>query len=95
MGIAPMAGEDAEEDGAHDVGGSAAAIAYVDERTVAEESCPSSARVQELKEEDQLALARHGRFIVPLGIKASARGVQRPSSSWVMRGSFYLTRWVS
>ena len=31
----------------------------------------------------------------PLIIKASARGVQRPGSSCVMRGGFYLTRWVS
>jgi hypothetical protein len=90
-----MAGEDTEETSAHDVDGAATAIACGIERTFAEECCPSSARVQELKEEDPLALASHGRLIVPLGIKASARGVQRLASSWVIRGSFSLTLWVS
>jgi hypothetical protein len=78
VGIAPVAGEHAEQHGAHDVERAAAAVAGVVKRAIAQEFLPLSAGVQELEEEDQLALAGDGSLVIPLGEKASAGSVQRP-----------------
>ena len=78
VGVAPVTVEDAQEHGAHDVAGAAAAIAGVVQRTVAHELIPPSASVQKLEEEDQLAFARDGSLRIPLGKKPSAGSVQRP-----------------
>jgi hypothetical protein len=73
-----VAVEDAEQDGAHDVVGTAAAVANIVERAFAQKLLPPSARLEELEKEDQLALAGDRCLIVPLGMKTSAGSVQRP-----------------
>jgi hypothetical protein len=78
VGVAPVAAQNAEQDRAHDVVGPAATVAHVVKGAFAEKLLPPPARLEELEKEDQLALAGDGGLIVPLGMKASARGVQRP-----------------
>jgi hypothetical protein len=73
-----VAGEHAEQHGAHDVERAAAAIAGVMERALAQEFAPPPTDMQELEEEDQLPFAGDGGLVIPLGVIASARGVQRP-----------------
>ncbi len=58
--------------------GAAAAVAGVVERAFAQELLPPPARLEELEEENQLALAGDGGLVVPLGVKTSAGSVQRP-----------------
>jgi hypothetical protein len=78
VGVAPVSGEHAEQHGAHDVERAAAAVAGVVERAIAQELFPPSAGMQELEEEDQLSFSSDGGLVIPLGVIASARGVQGP-----------------
>jgi hypothetical protein len=94
VGIAPVAVEDteeaeqAEQDGAHDMVGTAATVAGVFEWAFARKFFPSPASLEELEKEDQLALAGDGCAIIPLGMKASAGSVHRPSPRRCSRGVF-------
>jgi hypothetical protein len=90
-----MAVEHTEQDGAHDMVGAAATVAGVFEWAFAQEFFPSPARLEELKKEDQLALAGDGCVIIPLGMKASAGSVHRPSLRRGSRGIFWFTIVVS
>ena len=83
MGVAPVAGECAEQYGAHDIKCATAAIASVMKRAAAQEFLPASADLEELEEEDQPPFPSDRGLVVPFGVKTSARGVQRPSSGRV------------
>ena len=95
MGIAPVSCQDAQEDGAHDVDGSAAAIAGVVQGTAAEELLPAPSDVKKLKEEDELPLTGDGGVRIPLGEKSSAGCVQGPGTEGEFGSVLALTRRVS
>ena len=95
MGVSPVAGEGAEHDGAHDRGGSAPAIAGVVKGALAQKLFPTPPGLEELEEENELALAGDGGLVIPLGVKTPARGVQRPGAGGVLRSVFGLTLGVS
>ena len=83
MGVAPVTGEHAEHDGAHDIVSSATTVAGVVERALAEEFFPAATGLEELEKVDELGFAGDGSLGVPLGMKATARSVERPGFGWV------------
>jgi hypothetical protein len=78
VGVTPVSAQDTEQHGAHDVVGTAAAVADIVERTIAQELLPPSAGMEELEKENQLPFAGNRCLIIPLAIKTSAGSVQRP-----------------
>lgn len=95
VGVAPMAAQNAEHGGAHDVAGAAAAVAGVVEGAAAQELLPATARLQELEEEDELAFAGDGGLVVPLRVEAPAGGVDGPVAGGIPGRCFALTLRVS
>ena len=95
VGVARVAAEDAEHDSAHDVVGTAAAIASVAKRAFAQKLLPACACLEELKKEEQLALTGDGCLIGQLGMKATTWSVERPTCRKSFLGVFGLTLWVN
>ena len=70
--------------------GTAATIAGIVERALAQEFFPTPTRLEELEEKDELAFAGDGSLVVPFGVKAPAGSVEWLGSAGVSRGVFAL-----
>jgi len=75
VGIAELAGEDREGDGAEQVGDRRGVGAAEAQRAAADPFGEEPRGGEELAEEDQLAQGRHGRLRIPLDVKAASVGV--------------------
>jgi len=95
MGVTPVAAQDTEQGGAHDVARTAASVACVVQRAVAQKLFPTSTDMKKLEKEDELAFAGDGGLVVPLGMKTPAGSIHRPTARGKLTGSCALTRWVS
>ncbi len=82
MPVTPVAAENTQQHGAHDIEGTATAIAGVLQRAVPHELLPTATRLEELKEEVELAVTSDRRVLVPFRVKPPAGRVQRPCSSY-------------
>ncbi len=76
--VAPVPAQDRERRGAHHIGHAAGAIAVVAQRAALQQPPPAPARVQELREKDQLPLARDRRIQIQLRVITPAGRVHRP-----------------
>ena len=90
-----MPGEHTQEYGSDDVVSTATTIAGVTQRAMFHELFPAPACVEELKEEDELAIASGWCVLVLFGVESPAGSVQRPRLEARKRGVGELTLRVS